>query len=153
DVGVRLIDVATPADVKRAVNDRTALMFFMNYAEDEGKIKRQEWVDLAPRHQVPTLLDAADDVPPLERLSEYNRMGFDLLAFSGGNAIRGPHDTGLLLACKVLIEAAMLNSNLHCGTIGRMMKVIKEDMIAQLAAVERYVHLDHEAEWREWERR
>src|SRR5262249_40020822 len=42
DVGVRLIDVATPADVKRAVNDRTALMFFMNYAEDEGKIKRQE---------------------------------------------------------------------------------------------------------------
>jgi len=153
DVGVRLIDVATPADVKRAVNDRTALMFFMNYAEDEGKIKRQEWVDLARRHQVPTLLDAAADVPPLERLSEYNRMGFDLVAFSGGKAIRGPNDTGLLLGRKDLIEAAKLNTNPHCGTIGRMMKVSKEDMIAQLAAVERYVHLDHEAEWREWERR
>ena len=33
------------------------------------------------------------------------------------------------------------------------MKVSKEDMIALLAAVERFVKLDHQAEWREWERR
>src|SRR5262249_53978921 len=41
----------------------------------------------------------------------------------------------------------------HCGTIGRMMKVSKEDMIALFAAVDRFVHLDHDAEWREYERR
>ena len=34
-----------------------------------------------------------------------------------------------------------------------MMKVSKEDMVALLAAVERYLHIDHQAEWREWERR
>jgi L-seryl-tRNA(Ser) seleniumtransferase len=34
-----------------------------------------------------------------------------------------------------------------------MMKVGKEDMVALLAAVERFVRLDHQAEWREWERR
>jgi L-seryl-tRNA(Ser) seleniumtransferase len=34
-----------------------------------------------------------------------------------------------------------------------MMKVGKEDMVALLAAVERYLRLDHAAEWREWERR
>src|SRR5438093_1135678 len=153
DVGVKLIDVDTAADVKRAVNDRTALMFFMNYAEAEGKIKRQEWIELAAKYRVPTLLDAAADVPPVERLSEYNRMGFDLVAFSGGKAIRGPNDTGLLLGRKDLIAAAKLNTNPHCGTIGRMMKVSKEDMIALLAAVDRYVHLDHQAERREWERR
>ena len=34
-----------------------------------------------------------------------------------------------------------------------MMKVSKEDMMALLAAVERFVRLDHAAEWREWERR
>ncbi len=44
NVGVRLIDVETPGDVKRAVNGRTALMFFMNVAEPDGKIKRQEWL-------------------------------------------------------------------------------------------------------------
>lgn len=153
DVGVRLIDVGTAADVRKAVNERTALMFFMNVAEPEGRIRRQEWIDLAREHKVPTLLDAAADVPPLERLSAYNRMGFDLVAFSGGKAIRGPNDTGLLLGKKELIEAARLNTNPHCGTIGRMMKVSKEDMIALLAAVERFVRLDHKAEWREYERR
>jgi D-glucosaminate-6-phosphate ammonia-lyase len=153
DVGVRLIEVETPADVRRAVNERTALMFFMNFAEPSGRIARQEWLDLARRMRIPALLDAAADVPPLERLAGYNRMGFDLVAFSGGKAMRGPNDTGLLLGRKSLIEAAKRNANPHCGTIGRMMKVSKEDMIALLAAVERFVRLDHEAERREYERR
>jgi L-seryl-tRNA(Ser) seleniumtransferase len=153
DVGVKLIDVETPADLGRAVGERTALLFFMNVAESEGRIKRAEWVELARRHRVPTLLDAAADVPPVERLSEYNRTGFDLVAFSGGKALRGPNNTGLLLGRKDLVGAAKKNANPHCGTIGRMMKVSKEDMVALLAAVERYVRLDHKAEWREWERR
>ena len=153
DVGVKLIDVETAADVRRAVNKRTALLYFMNVAEAEGKVKRAEWIELARKHGVPTLLDAAADVPPVERLSEYNRMGFDLVAFSGGKALRGPNDTGLLLGRKDLVDAAKRNTNPHCGTIGRMMKVGKEDMVALLAAVERYVHADHQAEWREWERR
>ncbi len=153
DVGVRLIEVETAADVKRAVNERTALMFFMNVAEPNGRIPRRAWIDLARQHKLPTLLDAAADVPPLGRLSGYNRMGFDLVAFSGGKTIRGPNDTGLLLGRRDLIEAAKLNTNPHCGTIGRMMKVSKEDMIALLAAVERFVTLDHKAEWRDWERK
>jgi L-seryl-tRNA(Ser) seleniumtransferase len=153
DVGVKLIDVETPADVGKAVSERTALLFFMNFAEPDGRIKREEWVELARRHKVPTLLDAAADVPPVEHLASYNRMGFDLVAFSGGKALRGPNDTGLLLGRKDLIEAAKRNTNPHCGTIGRMMKVGKEDMIALLAAVERYVRTDHQAEWREVERR
>jgi L-seryl-tRNA(Ser) seleniumtransferase len=153
DVGVKLIDVETPADVKKAVTGRTALMFFMNVADADGRIKRQQWLELARRHKVPTLLDAAADVPPVERLAQYNKMGFDLVAFSGGKALRGPNNTGLLLGRKDLIQAAKLNANPHCGTIGRMMKVSKEDMIALLAAVQRYVRADHQAEWREWERR
>jgi L-seryl-tRNA(Ser) seleniumtransferase len=153
NVGVKLVDVETPADVKRAITERTGLMFFMNLADPDGQIKRQEWLDLARRHKVTTLLDAAADVPPVERLSQYNRMGFDLVALSGGKGLRGPNNTGLLLGRRNLIEAAKLNSNPYCGTIGRMMKVSKEDMIALLAAVERFVRIDHEAEWREWERR
>lgn len=153
DVGVKLIDVETPADVRRAVNEKTALLFFMNLADEDGKIRRQEWLELAREHKLPTLLDAAADVPPIGRLSEYTRMGFDLVAFSGGKALRGPNDTGLLLGRKDLVEAAKLNTNPRCGVIGRMMKVGKEDMIAVLAAVERFLRTDHEAEWREWERR
>jgi L-seryl-tRNA(Ser) seleniumtransferase len=153
DVGVKLINVETARDIKRSVNQRTALMFFMNVADAEGRIKRQEWVELARRHKVPTLLDAAADVPPVERLSLYNKMGFDLVAFSGGKALRGPNDTGLLLGRRDLIASAKLNTNPHCGTLGRMLKVSKEDMAAVHAAVKRYVALDHKAEWRAWERR
>jgi L-seryl-tRNA(Ser) seleniumtransferase len=153
DVGVKLVTVETAADAEWAVSDRTALMFFMNYVEADGKITREEWVELARRFKVPTLLDAAADVPPVGNLSAYTKMGFDLVAFSGGKAIRGPNDTGLLLGRKDLIEAAKRNANPHCGTIGRMMKVGKEDMVALLAAVERFVRLDHAAEWKEFERR
>jgi L-seryl-tRNA(Ser) seleniumtransferase len=153
NVGVRLVDVETPAEVAKAVNPRTALMFFMNKDETTGRIRTQQWIELARQHKVPTLLDAAADVPPIERLSSYNRMGFDLVAFSGGKAMRGPNDTGLLLGKKTLIDAAALNTNPHCPSIGRAMKVSKEDMIALLAAVERFIRLDHKAEWREFERR
>jgi L-seryl-tRNA(Ser) seleniumtransferase len=153
DVGVKRVVVETRAELKRALSERTALMFYLNLADGEGQIKRREWIDLARQHQVPTLLDAAADVPPVENLSAYNQMGFDLVAFSGGKALLGPNDTGLLLGRKDLIEAAKLNTNPRCGTIGRMMKVSKEDMIALLAAVKRYVSVDHQAEWREWERR
>jgi len=153
DVGVKLVDVERPADIARAVNAKTALMFFMNMAESDGKISREEWVNRARRLDIPTLLDAAADVPPVTRLSEYTKLGFDLVAVSGGKAMGGPNDTGLLLGRKDLIEAAKLNANPHCGTIGRMMKVGKEDMVALWAAVERFVKVEYEADCRDIARR
>jgi seryl-tRNA(Sec) selenium transferase len=151
--GVKLIDVETREELEQAINERTALMLFYNLLEPDGTIKKEEWIAIARRHRIPTLVDAAADVPPLEALSRYNKLGFDMVAFSGGKAMSGPSNTGLLLGQRELIEAARLNASPHGGTLGRMLKVSKEDMVALWAAVERYVHLDHEAEGREWERR
>jgi len=152
-VGAKLVEVETAADLAKAASERTALMFFMNCLEAEGRIKREEWIEIARQHKVPTLNDAAADVPPAARLAEYARQGFDLIAVSGGKAMRGPNDTGLLLGRKDLIDAAKRNSNPHCGTIGRMLKVSKEDMVALCVAVERFFKLDPDAERREYERR
>jgi L-seryl-tRNA(Ser) seleniumtransferase len=152
-VGARFVEVETAADVARAVGDRTALMFFMNIALDDGKIKREEWCALADKHKVPALIDAAADVPPVGRIAEYAKMGFALIALSGGKAMRGPNDTGLLLGRKDLVAAAKLNANPNCGTIGRPLKVSKEDMVALLVAVKRFVDSDPGAEHREYERR
>jgi L-seryl-tRNA(Ser) seleniumtransferase len=152
-VGAKLVEVETAADVAKAVTDRTALMFFMNIATDAGKLSRQEWVALARRYKVPTLIDAAADVPPVERIAEYAKLGFDLIALSGGKAMRGPNDTGLLLGRKDLIDAAKANANPNCGTVGRALKVGKEDMVALWATVERFVRLDPAAEQKEFERR
>ena len=151
-VGTKFVEVETAADVGNAVSDRTALMFFMNIALDAGKINREEWCELAARHKVPALIDAAADVPPVGRIAEYAKMGFALIALSGGKAMRGPNDTGLLLGRKDLISAAKKNANPNCGTIGRALKVGKEDMVALLAAVDRFVHLDPAAELKEYER-
>jgi L-seryl-tRNA(Ser) seleniumtransferase len=151
--GVKLVDVETRGDLQSAINKKTAMMMAYNVLEDDGQIKQAEWLAVARKHDIPTLLDAAADTPPVEALWKYNRMGFDMVAFSGGKAIRGPQDAGLLLGRRDLIEAGKRNTAPYCGNIGRGMKVSKEDMVAMWAAIERYVNLDHEAERREWMQR
>ena len=96
--------------------------------------------------------DAASDATPKENLWKYTGKGFDLVIFSGGKALRGPQSSGLLLGRKDLIEAA-LPAMSPFGGIGRGMKVGKEELCGLLAAVERYLKVDHEAEWRELEAR
>ena len=93
------------------------------------------------------------DVPPTENLSKYTKMGFDLVTFSGGKGLRGPQSAGLLLGRKDLIEAARLNCSPNSDSIGRGMKVNKEEILGMMVAVEMYLKRDAAAEWKEWERR
>src|SRR3954452_10964321 len=151
-VGTKIVWVETREELDRAINDRTAMMFFYNEMEPEGQIKRDEWIKVGKERGVPTFNDAASDTPPVERLSQYIREGFDLVAFSGGKALRGPQCSGLLLGRKELIEGAIPAMNPY-ASIGRGMKVGKEEMIGLLAAVERYLKVDHDAEFKELDSR
>ena len=114
------------------------MMLFYNNNNSVGQIQDEEFVQLGKKHGIPTLNDAAADVPPVENLWKYTKMGFDLVAFSGGKGIRGPQSAGLLLGRKDLIAAARLNGSPNGNTIGRGMKVNKEEMLGMLAAVELY---------------
>jgi L-seryl-tRNA(Ser) seleniumtransferase len=80
-------------------------------------------------------------------------MGFDLVTFSGGKGIRGPQCTGLLLGRKDLIEAAVKNNSPNSNTIGRGMKVAKEEIVGLVAAVDWLLAQDEEAMQKEFERR
>ena len=151
--GVRLVEVETREDLERAVNDKTAMMLFYNNNNKEGRIQDREFAELGRKHGVPTMNDAAADVPPLENLWKYTEMGFDLVAFSGGKGIRGPQSAGLLLGRKPLIGAARMNGSPNGNAIGRGMKVNKEEMVGMLAALELFVAKDHEKEGREFDRR
>lgn len=151
--GTTLVEVETREQMENAIGDKTAMMFFLNYADPKGQVKRKEFVDIARNHRVPTLIDAAADVPPVERLSEYARMGFDLVAFSGGKGLRGPQCSGLLLGRKDLVEAAYLNGSPHADSVGRGAKVGKEEIVGLWTAIEVYLDTDHKAEWRDWEAR
>ena len=148
--GARLVWVETRAELDRAIGDQTVMLFFLNCHEPLGRITREEWIRVGQERGVPTFLDAAADVPPVDHLSRYVREGFDLVAISGGKALRGPQATGLLLGGADLVAAAGKAISPHEG-IGRGMKVGKEEIIGLLAAVERYLTLDHDAEFRLWE--
>jgi len=151
--GVTLVEVETPDDLDRAINEKTAMMLFYNNNNQEGRIPDAAFVQLGKKHGIPTLNDAAADVPPVENLWKYTRMGFDLVAFSGGKGLRGPQSAGLLLGRKDLIAAARLNAPPNGNTIGRGLKVNKEEMVGLLAALERYLALDHAGERREFDKR
>jgi uncharacterized pyridoxal phosphate-dependent enzyme len=151
--GVRLVEVETPEDLERAVSEKTAMMLFYNNNNKEGRIPDEEFVKLGKKHAVPTLNDAAADVPPVENFWKYTRMGFDLVAFSGGKGICGPQSSGLLLGSKPLIEAARLHAPPNGNTVGRGMKVNKEEMLGLLVALEMFLEKDHVHERREYDKR
>jgi uncharacterized pyridoxal phosphate-dependent enzyme len=151
--GVRLVEVETREDLERAVNKQTAMMLFYNNNNPDGRIRDEEFVQLGKKHGIPTLNDAAADVPPVDNLWKYTKMGFDLVAFSGGKGLRGPQSAGLLLGRKDLIAAARLNAPPNGNTVGRGLKVNKEEMLGILAALERYLANDHVAERREFDAR
>lgn len=151
--GIRFVEVETREELERAINDRTAMMLFLNENEPVGKIKAAEFAELGKKHSIPTFTDAAADVPPVDHLSRYTKMGFDLVTFSGGKGLRGPQSAGLLLGRQDLIAAARLNGPPNSDTIGRGMKVNKEEYLGMMVAIELYVKMDHAAEWREFEKR
>ena len=151
--GVRIVEVETREELERAVSDKTALMLFYNANNFVGQIKDQEFVELGKKHRIPTFNDCAADVPPVENLWKYTAMGFDLVAFSGGKGIRGPQSAGLLLGSKDLIAAARLNGPPNSNSIGRGMKVNKEEMLGMLVAIELYVKRDHDKERLEFDKR
>jgi D-glucosaminate-6-phosphate ammonia-lyase len=145
--GARIVSVETREELERAITERTAMMFFLNKAEPDGQIKRDEWIRVARERGVVSFNDAAADVPPREHLSLYVREGFDLVAFSGGKGLRGPQCSGVLLGRQDLIEGARTLISPH-GGIGRGMKVGKEEIVGLVAAVERYMSVDLAAERR-----
>jgi L-seryl-tRNA(Ser) seleniumtransferase len=133
--GARFVEVVTLAEYEAAFTERTVMTNFFNAAE-QGEISREDWIRVAHSHNVPCLNDAAADVPPISNLWNYTKMGFDLVAFSGGKGMRGPQNAGLLLGRKDLIDAATRNNSPNSDTVGRGMKVSKEQIVGMVAAVD-----------------
>jgi uncharacterized pyridoxal phosphate-dependent enzyme len=151
--GVKLIVVETRDELRNAVNERTAMMHFSNFANSSGQIKVDEWVKLGKEYKIPCMNDAAADTPPVSHLWDYANMGYDLITFSGGKAMRGPQCAGLLIGRKDLVAYALLNNSPHEDTLGRSQKVGKEEIVGMVKALELYLNQDHEALNKEWQAR
>ena len=151
NTGVKIVEIETAEDLEKAVNEKTAMMWFLNYAANDGKISDKEWVALGRKLNIPTMIDMAADVPPVENLWKFNDMGFDLVCVSGGKDLRGPQSAGILMGKKDLIAAARLSAPPRGGNIGRGMKVNKEEIFGMWVALEKFVSIDHVKEMKMWE--
>jgi uncharacterized pyridoxal phosphate-dependent enzyme len=151
--GAKLIEIETREDLQKAMGPKTAMMHFTNFANALGQIKVDEWQKLAAAAKIPSFIDAAADTPPVSHLWDYANMGYDLIAFSGGKAMRGPQCSGLLIGKADLVHFALLNNSPFEDVLGRGQKVGKEEIVGMVKALELYLAEDHDALNVEWQKR
>jgi L-seryl-tRNA(Ser) seleniumtransferase len=159
NTGIVPVIIDTPEDLEKAITSKTAMMYFLNEAQKNPNginknippIMHKEWLAVAKKYNIPTLIDIAADVPPVENLWKFTDMGFDLACISGGKALCGPQSAGILMGKNELIAAARLSGFPNEYTIGRGMKVNKEEILGMYVALEKYVNKDHDKEWKMWE--
>lgn len=185
--GARLVEVGfneivAGAGVRRtesweyaaAFGPRTAGVLYVY--DLQGRPPLAELVELAHRHHLPVLVDAAGELPPRANLRRILATGADLVAFSGGKAIRGPQATGILCGQRALISPAavqMLDMDDHYELwepppelidkqklggiprhgIGRALKVSKEQIVALLTALKLFTSGAYLAELADHRRR
>ena len=151
--GVRRVEAW---EYEAAFTERTAGVFYVYL--DNSAPPLEEVVKAARRHELPVLVDAAGELPPRSNLMLASVTGADLVAFSGGKAIRGPQSSGILCGRRDLIGSAalqMLDMDDHFELweppsalfdadqldgaprhgIGRAMKVSKEEIVALMTAL------------------
>ncbi|HUG13588.1 MAG TPA: aminotransferase class V-fold PLP-dependent enzyme [Thermomicrobiales bacterium] len=152
--GARLIEIgglnSTSAwELEAAINERTAAIAWVDsFNIVDGALDFQTVVEIAQRHNVPVIVDAASTLPPASHLTRWIAQGADLVIYSGGKGIRGPQDSGLLAGRKDLIDAAVIHGSPNAG-LGRGMKTSKEAIAGLYAALEWFTTHDHDAEFQD----
>jgi uncharacterized pyridoxal phosphate-dependent enzyme len=136
--GTVMIEVGSDAnDLSEAFSPRTAaVLYFAGAHFSSGALPLSSAIEMAKARQVPVIVDAAAQIPPIANLWHFTReLGADAVIFSGGKGLRGPQSSGLILGRRELIEACIPNGPPN-HSLGRPMKVGKEELLGVLAAVE-----------------
>lgn len=140
-----------PYELEDAITDKTAAVFclFAPFTSLPGLLPFEIICEIAHKHGVPVIVDAASMLPPRENLYKHLRQGADLVLFSGGKGIRGPQSTGILAGRKDLIRAAALNNSPNQAA-GRPSKTSKEEIVGLVKALELFLAEDEEAEMKHY---
>lgn len=150
-VGAKFVEIGDgrrchPWELEAAINENTAAVAYLF----SGFLTRralpfQQVCEIAHKHGIPVIVDAASYVPPRANLKRFTREGADMVVYSGGKGVRGPQGTGILCGREDLIQAAYANASPH-QYIGRGMKIAKEEIIGLVKALDIFVNEDEDAE-------
>ena len=135
------------AAIEAALDDDTAAVVF--YLGKQTLAQLAEVVAVAEPRGIPVIVDAAAQLPPRSNLTEPARLGAGLVVFSGGKGLRGPQSSGLVVGKAELIQAARMNGS-PASSVGRGMKVGKEELMGLLAAVELFLDGSDQDDYRGW---
>jgi L-seryl-tRNA(Ser) seleniumtransferase len=138
-------------ELEEVIGDRTAAVAYLvsPFTSPPGILSLEQVVEIAHRHAVPVIVDAASMLPPRENLTKFFRLGADLVSFSGGKGIRGPQSTGFLIGRRDLVRAAALNASPN-QAIGRAAKTSKEEIAGLVTALELFLAEDEAAEMKRY---
>lgn len=154
-VGVTLVEFGLiketyPWELEAAITERTAAIVHFVEFESHRNLPLSQVIPIAKKAGIPVIVDAAAELPPVENLRRYLEMGADLAVYSGGKDIGGPQCSGLILGRADLVRACAANASPNYS-IGRPMKVGKEEIVGLVTALELYLEQDFAAETQMWE--
>jgi uncharacterized pyridoxal phosphate-dependent enzyme len=136
--------------LEAVLDDRVAaVLYCVNLSLQGTSLPLDEVVEISHSHRLPVIVDAAAELPPVSNLHYFNDLGADLVVFSGGKDIQGPQSSGLILGRQDLIRKCALNGCPNYS-IGRPMKVCKEEIVGLVVALESYLARDWDASAARW---
>jgi len=130
-------------ELESLISDRTCcLAYTVSYnTVPRGVVPLEDLIELGERYDVPVVVDAASELPPVSNLHKYTDMGADIVCFSGGKAVKAPNNTGFMVGGgrgTDLIEAVRGHTFPHSGW-GRGHKISKEQIVGLVIALEIFV--------------
>ena len=143
------------ADIESVIGERTAAIFF--YAPGAPNVVPFDRVlKIAERYDLAVIVDAAEQVYPLENFSKYVRAGADFATYSGKFFGAGSM-AGILTGTAAGVAAARMNSYLafegpDAQAFGRHMKVGRTEIVAAYAALKTWLEMDHGQRFRRYRR-
>jgi D-glucosaminate-6-phosphate ammonia-lyase len=167
-VGSRTVE---PWEIEAAITEKTAAIAY--FARPRSTPPLEEVAKVAKDHDIPLIVDAAAELPPVSNLKKFIAQGASAVNFSGGKAIRGPQASGILCGKKDIIMGAVLQQlDMDCRFelwdppanlidksrlkgiprhgIGRGFKAGKEEIVGLITALRLFANKDEEGEQREY---
>jgi len=141
----------TEDDLRNAISDRTAAVHYVVYEQkptDPHVLTLEQVIEITHDAGKPVSVDAAGQIYPLENFGKYVRMGADFQCIAA-KYMGAPHSTGFALGTKKVIDAISRHSFVgyegrRVRGIGRPQKIDRQEVVGVVAAVDRWLILDHE---------
>ncbi len=140
---------STEEALDRAFDPEKTAAYYYTARNLRGSQPLEKVIEIARKHNVPVIVDAAAQIPPKRRLRLYIEKGADLVSYSGGKHLAGPNNSGLLAGRADLIKLAHLQSYPFNG-VGRASKMSRETIVGLVEALWIYLEHDEEHAFNEW---